>query len=221
MMSALAIRLTPACALCAGLLLSACADNTSAPDNGEQGKTTATVQLPPAPPPLSGATLAALGTPNGSSPSRSNASVSLSVGLATSSAALALQVGGQGVWCSPGRLDLQMPRPIGTQNLVQSFEWVWWYPVLLRWDGKQWGQVGGSFGWAYTQLPSSNPRWTLYQSRTQLNGAWTGLVPQGSEYAVVSWIYFEGSKQWAAQVETTHLNSPVAQGATTGQWCHA
>jgi hypothetical protein len=108
---------------------------------------------------------------------------------------------------------------------VQPFEYAWLYPVLYQWRGNQWVQVASDFGWAYAKLPSSPATWTLHQTGWTLPNAWSTRVAPGAYYAVVTHVYFEGSRQWASAVESEVLKqSPIAvpQSALVRRsWCQS
>ena len=134
--------------------------------------------------------------------------------------ATGLQVGGRGIVCNTGPgLELRTPRPQGTATLVQSFERAWWYPRLFRWDGRQWVQFQ-DLGYAYASLPSSRPTWTVAETGATLDDSWVAGVSRDRYYAVVSYVYFEGSGQWVAEVESAYeYQNPLSTKALGRIWC--
>ena len=152
-------RLSALCLVGAGLLLSACSDPTAATTDALRSTESSAGTVPPAPPALSSVTI---GAPRGAAGA---ALVGSPAALASKAAAVS-QVGGQGMICNVGPgLHIRVPRPQGTQALVQSFETAWWYPRVWRYDGRQWIHYG-DVGFIHAKLPSANPRWTLMQPTT-------------------------------------------------------
>jgi len=210
--------LLSACVLTAGALVNACSDTSTAPPvvvedpRGVQGTT------PPTPPAFSPSSAAnALGVPGvGIGSASATAVASASVTASTT----ALQVGARGMVCNVGPgLHIRVPRPLGTQLMVQSFETAWWYPRVVRWDGRQWVHYA-DIGWVSARLPAASPQWTVYQSRTALQDDLVANVPDGY-YAVQSWMYFDGSRQWTSEWEGAYeYRSPISTVATSSYWCH-
>jgi hypothetical protein len=212
-------RLTHALVATGTLLLGACADAPSAPRAADQVTTSGIAARPSAPSALSAAALATeLGVPG----AHRSAGVAADPGIRASAAVASvasLQVGARGMLCNQGPgLQIRVPRPQGTANLVQSFETAWWYPMVYRWDGRQWVHHG-NVGWTSTRLPAAEPKWVLHETGASLQNVVSAHVPDGY-YAVLSHVYFDGSRQWASQWEGAYeYQNPTSERALNRVWC--
>jgi hypothetical protein len=121
--------------------------------------------------------------------------------------------------CNQGSgLQIRVPRPQGTASMVQSFETVYWYPRIYRWDGRQW-TLYSDIGWVTTRLPAAEPKWVMHETGAALQSVVSARVPDGF-YAVLSHVYFDGSRQWASQWEGAYeYLTPVSTRALGRVWC--
>ena len=196
------------------LLLAACSDHSAAP---------AAPAAPDVPPPPAVSAIAST-PPALPSAARSSADVVDATRGTTgvSAAALAtLSVGANGMLCATGLVGVYAPSPQGTQ----SYETVWWYPIVWRWDGQRWVQ-SHDIGWAHARLgvlggARTIPEWIAHATGARMTGAPGTRVTPGQYYAVQSWVYFEASKQWASSWELHTENTPIAMPVLPTQWCRA
>lgn len=218
----------PALALAAAFTLTACSDHTDpiAPRSESEPTPSSFVGLTLTPPALTAEMRAALGTPEALGPLLSTAATTANVSTSSASTQ-SLQVNGAGMSCQGNQVVVRAPS--ARRNSVQATppptETTWWYPVIYRWQGGQWVVVSPASqfeGWAYNQLPNPRAQWISYASRQWISGQASAPLLSGKTeyYAVLSWVYFGASQQWAYEWERV-LRGQSVNGNTqaTSYWC--